>query len=409
MRLSKLALFVLVCALALQLVAAPVFAAAAIAASNDAPATVVSATRQLDAAGATPTAHADAVRDAQQAAQDTDGATPKKRGNAFLRALGAPFRALARLFGGGRKKDSTARNGRVAPPQRPQTAVVIEPTPTPERVIEGGQQTPVAPAAAQRRKADERHVRPEVAGGNTPTFTERPAPTATPALPQPEDDAITFTPFIEGVPRDPLSQGRALLERGQIADAIAQLSAAAVTSPDLIAANNLLGLAYDRLGRHDEAQVAYERALAAAPSDAATLNNLGYSLYLSDRYREALARLKQAARLDPASPQVANNLALVYGRLGKFDDAYKHFARAHGEFYARVQTAALFEGAGRDRDAIKHFEAARKLDPANAEVLRRLINLYVRTGQPGKAEDARQQLEKMPEQKRGDGATTSSI
>ena len=403
MRLSKLAPLVLVCALALQSVAAPVLASVVIAAHDDASAPV-STTRQLDD---TSTVHADANGDAQQTAQDANDAPPKKRGNAFLRALGAPFRALARLFGGDSKKNSTARNASTPTPQRTQTAVVIEPTPTPERVIEGGQQTQATPAPVQQRNADERHVRPEVAGGNTPTFTERPAPTATPALPQPED-AITFTPLVEGVPRDALSQGRALLERGQTADAIAQLSAAAVNSPDLITANNLLGLAYDRLGRHDEAQIAYERALAAAPADAPTLNNLGYSLYLSDRYLAALTRLKQAARLDPASPQVANNLALVYGRLGKFDDAFKNFTRAHGEFYARVQTAALLEEAGRDRDAIKHFELARRLDPTNAEILRRLINLYVRTGQPGKAEDARQMLEKIPADRRGDGRTSSS-
>ena len=404
MRLSKLAPPVLVCALALQLTAAPALAAGLITAGDEAHMNI-GMTCQLDDAPVAAT-EADVPRAAQTAAQDAAGGAPKKRGNAFLRALGAPFRALARLFGGS-KKDSTARAGRATPPARPQTAVVIEPTPTPERVIEGGQQTQAALAAAQQRKADERHVRPEVAGGNTPAFTEHPAPTATPALPQPEG-AITFTPFVEGVPRDPLSQGRALLEHGQLADAIAQLSAAAVASPDLIAANNLLGLAYDRSGQHTQAQEAYERALAAAPNDANTLNNLGYSLYLSDRHRDALARLKQAARLDPASPQIANNLALVYGRLAKFDDAYRQFARAGGEFYARVQTAALLEGAGRDRDAIRHFEAARKIDPANAEVLRRLINLYVRTGQPGKAEDARQMLEKIPADKRGDGRTSSS-
>jgi Flp pilus assembly protein TadD len=405
MRLSKLAPLILVCALALQLTAAPALATG-VSVFSDELHTNIGITCQLGDAHMTATA-ADAT--AQPTAQDAQGSAPQKHGNAFLRALGAPFRALARLFGGS-KKDTTARARKPTKPPAaaPQTAIVIEPTPTPERVIAGGQPTQAAPTAAQNAKADERHVRPEVAGGNTPAFTEHPAPTATPALPQPED-AITFTPYVEGVPRDPLSQGRALLEHGQLADAIAQLSAAAVNSPDLIAANNLLGLAYDRLGRHDEAQEAYERALAAAPNDAATLNNLGYSLYLSDRYREALAHLKQAARLNPTNAQVANNLALVYGRLAKFDDAYRQFARAGGEFYARVQTAALLEGAGRDREAIKHFEVARKLDPANAEVLRRLINLYVRTGQPGKAEDARQSLEKIPADKRGDGRTSSSV
>ncbi|HYX41590.1 MAG TPA: tetratricopeptide repeat protein, partial [Pyrinomonadaceae bacterium] len=172
--------------------------------------------------------------------------------------------------------------------------------------------------------------------------------------------------------------------------------------------NNLLGLAYDRLGQHNLAVECYTRALIAAPNDAATLNNLGHSLYLADRYNEALTRLKQAASLLPNDPQVANNLALVYGRLHKYADAYKQFARAGGEFYARMQTGTLLETAGRDRDAIKHFEAARRLDPTNSEALRHLINLYVRTGQPGKAEDARRQLNNKPENKHAESSSSSS-
>lgn len=336
----------------------------------------------------------------------TSTAPSQKHGNGFWRALAAPFRALARLFGG-RKKDATAKSA-PAPARPPQAANApqVEPAPTPESVIANTARTQSS-IDAQQRTADARKVRPEVAGGNTPTFTERPAPTAPAPLPQPQPQN-NFTPILEGVARDPLSQGRALLERGNTNEAIAQLSVAAVTGPDLIAANNLLGLAYDRLGQHKLAQDAYERALTAAPKDAATLNNLGYSLYLDDRYADALARLKSALRLDPANRQVANNLALVYGRLQKFDDAYRNFARAGGEFYARVQTGALLEAAGRDIEAIKHFESARRLAPANSEVLRRLINLYVRTGQPGKAEDARRLLEKIPEDKRSDGATSSS-
>jgi Flp pilus assembly protein TadD len=180
-----------------------------------------------------------------------------------------------------------------------------------------------------------------------------------------------------------------------------------VTGPDLLAANNLLGLAYDRTGQHERAQEYYTRALTFAPNDAHTLNNLGHSLYLTDHYNEALAHLKQAARLAPKDPQIANNLGLVYGRLHKYDDAYKQFVRAGGEFYARVQTGALLEADGRDREAIRQFELARVLDPTNSETLRHLINLYVRTGQPGKAEDARQQLNK-PANKHADALSSTS-
>ena len=208
-----------------------------------------------------------------------------------------------------------------------------------------------------------------------------------------------FTPFIDSAPGDPLSQGRALLEGGYTNEAIAELSIAAVAGPagaDLVEANNLLGLAHDRLGQHKRAQEFYERALSVAPQNARVLNNLGHSLYLDDRYNESLSRLKTATRLAPTDPQVAGNLALVYGRLGKYDEVFKQFKRAGGEFYARTQTAALLAAAGRDRDAIKHYEAARKLNPASSLVLRQLITLYVRTGQREKAEAAERALDKTP-------------
>ena len=38
--------------------------------------------------------------DGNETAQDTSDVPQKKRGNSIVRALGAPFRALSRLFGG---------------------------------------------------------------------------------------------------------------------------------------------------------------------------------------------------------------------------------------------------------------------------------------------------------------------
>ena len=60
-------------------------------------------------------------------------------------------------------------------------------------------------------------------------------------------------PVIEGVAPDHLSQGRALLQHGYLNEAIAELSVASTIGPDLIEANNLLGLAYDKRGWHRQA------------------------------------------------------------------------------------------------------------------------------------------------------------
>ena len=315
-----------------------------------------------------------------EAAQAVSTGT-KKRPNLFVRIISAPFRGLARLFGGGSKsgdKSASVKAKPVKPAETQTTAAVNE-----------VRSNSVPPVAAMPRPA---------ATAVSPVVV--PQPRAREAADESVDyEPRRFTPFIESAPGDPLSQGRALLESGYTNEAIAELSIAAVAGPgnsDLVEANNLLGLAHDRRGQHKQAQEYYERALSVAPQNARVINNLGHSLYLDDRYNEALSRLKTAARLAPADTQVANNLALVYGRLRKYDEAFKQFKRAGGEFYARTHTAALLAAAGRDRDAIKHYEAARKLNPVSSDVLRQLITLYVRTGQREKAEAAERILDKTP-------------
>jgi tetratricopeptide (TPR) repeat protein len=90
---------------------------------------------------------------------------------------------------------------------------------------------------------------------------------------------------------------------------------------------------------------------------------------------------------------VLNNLALAQVRLGKYDDAYRNFARAGGEFTGHANVAALLIRMGRDDKAAEHLEAARRLQPNSANVLRQLAELYDRTGDKDKAEDARRALQ----------------
>jgi len=356
------------------------------------------------------------------------GEAPKRKGNAFGRILSAPFRALARLFKSDRKVTTTAR--RQAPPapepmraQAPHLAtppalgtvmhppavaanpaavpaagpLIVADAPAPAGaplivapagpVINAAPVNPVVPAApvapsalpAQNRAAEvgARVVRP----GEFPG-----APSVLPRR---------FVPVIEGVGRDPLSQGRALLQHGYLNEAISELSVAATTvgpNSNLVEANNLLGLAYDRLGSHREAAEAYRRALTVAPSDPVVLANLGYSLYLSNDLDGALRHLKQAARISPSLSVVHNNMGIVQARLGKYDEALRSFARASNQYDAHLKVAAILESDKRDRQAVKHYEAALRIQPNTSAVLERLVALYERTGQRDKAETARRAL-----------------
>ncbi|HZJ42345.1 MAG TPA: tetratricopeptide repeat protein [Pyrinomonadaceae bacterium] len=194
---------------------------------------------------------------------------------------------------------------------------------------------------------------------------------------------------ITGSAKEHLQIGRQLLLSGQVNEAITELSMAASLDPKLTEAHNLLGVAYDQKGLVDRARESYEKAVKSDSDDAETLNNLGFSLYKAGNYRAAVDRLKRAAKLAPTDERILNNLGLALCRLGKFDDAYKSFARAGGPLTGNLNIAKMLERFGREDDAIKYYEDARKIDPNNSIALRRLADLYKRVGKLVEAEEVR--------------------
>ena len=180
--------------------------------------------------------------------------------------------------------------------------------------------------------------------------------------------------------REHLANGRSYLLNGQYNEAITELSTAASIDPRLTEAHNLLGVAYDKKGLADRAKESYERAVKVEPEDAQALNNLGFSLYQNGNYRAAVDRLKRAVKIAPTDDRILNNLGLALCRLGKFDEAYKHFARAAGPYTGNLNTGRMLERFGRDDDAIKYYEAARQIEPNSTLALKRLNELYKRTG-----------------------------
>ena len=180
--------------------------------------------------------------------------------------------------------------------------------------------------------------------------------------------------------KEHLANGRAYLLNGQLNEAITELSTAVSLDRKLTEAHNLLGVAYDKKGLADRARDSYERAIKVEPEDAQALNNLGFSLYQNGNYRAAVDRLKRAIKLAPTDERILNNLGLALCRLGKFDEAYKQFARAAGPYTGNLNTARMLERFGRDEDAIKYYEAARTIDPNSTLAVKRLADLYKRTG-----------------------------
>jgi Flp pilus assembly protein TadD len=275
--------------------------------------------------------------------QDTSEASKKKRGNSFARALGAPFRALGRLFGGsGNKKgeQSSARKITQKEAAKFESAKISR--------VRDAQTVASAPESA-------------VAVTNEPSDVH-------------------------------LRTGRQLLSAGKVNEAIAELTAAQSADPKSAEIQNLLGVAYGSKGMNDRALKAFEAAVHGDKNNAQYLNNYGFLLLQNADFEAAVKYLKRAAKLSPDDPRIWNNLAIAQCQRGKFEDAYQSFVKAVGEFDGRVNMAAQLLRQGQGQEAIKHLEVAQSLRPNSIEVLTRLAGLYNMTGRISDAASTRKTL-----------------
>jgi Flp pilus assembly protein TadD len=117
--------------------------------------------------------------------------------------------------------------------------------------------------------------------------------------------------------------GKQLLTSGQAGEAIAVLEPVASGSGADWRAHSVLGSAYDQDGQHAKARAEYEKALALKPNDVSVLNNMGMSHALEGDLKKAETTLRTAIALPDAKamPKVRQNLALVVGLQGRFDES----------------------------------------------------------------------------------------
>jgi Flp pilus assembly protein TadD len=117
--------------------------------------------------------------------------------------------------------------------------------------------------------------------------------------------------------------GRAQMAAGDMAGAIETLSRATELNPRDVQALSALGAALDQQTKHPEAREKYKAALTIAPNDMGIVNNMAMSFALQGKLPEAESLLRKAASHPTAKaiPRIRQNLALVIGLQGRFDEA----------------------------------------------------------------------------------------
>jgi tetratricopeptide (TPR) repeat protein len=104
------------------------------------------------------------------------------------------------------------------------------------------------------------------------------------------------------------------------------------------------GHALARLGRRDEAILAYERGLALRPNDPTAWAHVGELLAGQGRYSEAESSYRRAVALTP-HPDLFNSLGIVLAEQGRIDEAIGAFREAlardprHEDARANLETA----------------------------------------------------------------------
>jgi Tfp pilus assembly protein PilF len=285
----------------------------------------------------------------------TDDAQPKQDdGNRFVKVLTAPFKAIGRLFGRGKKNDN------------------------------------------KLHRLSEKDVKKFESSGMTKVVDARTAPAPTTAAADPnstttsaslESDA-TALELNQSLAREHLQRARELFGQNDVNGAINSLSMAVSLDQKLWDAHNLLGIAYEMKGLRSRALESLEIALKAEKDQPEHLNDFGYILIKNGEYSRAVKYLKRAVKAQPDNQRFNNNLGLALVQIGKIDEAYKAFAKAMGEFDGRMNMATRLLRLGYDKEAIKHLEKCRAMQPNSLDILYRLSVLYARNGQTAEAEEA---------------------
>ena len=189
------------------------------------------------------------------------------------------------------------------------------------------------------------------------------------------------------------SLGNALLEKGQVDEAIAHFQKTLEIQPDYADVHNNLGNALLQKGRVDEAIAHLQKAVGILPGDVSAHNNFGNALLSKGRLADAIAHYRKALEIQPDFSQAHNNLGWGLVRMGRLDEAIAHFRRAlevqpnYANAHNNLGFALLRKG--QVREGLAHCQTALGLQPDDPDTLCNLAWVLATWPEPSARNGAR--------------------
>lgn len=145
----------------------------------------------------------------------------------------------------------------------------------------------------------------------------------------------------------------------------------------------LIGIArlHQRAGDTESAIEAYQAAERIVGSDPVIHNDMALCLVRSERYTEAIERLRTAVSLKPDSLMYRNNLAAVLVQAQRADEAVGVLAQAHGPVVAHYNVGYMLNQQGHSAAASAHFVQALRANPSFEPARQMLDRVLPEVGQ----------------------------
>lgn len=158
-----------------------------------------------------------------------------------------------------------------------------------------------------------------------------------------------------------------LAQSGSVDTAIQTLNQGLAATPDSIALLYARAMLYEQADNLPAMERDLRDIIAAEPGNTTALNALGYTLAnRTKRYDEALTLIRRAMELQPNEPAILDSMGWVLYRTGKYDEAIEYLTRAYADFPDGEVAAHLGEVlwvSGKTEAAMTIWQGAALRDP----------------------------------------------